>query len=133
MLWMEWKGVFLDLCLFLTLFLNTIVMNDEKRSENFQYFLHQFAFIFFQLYLNSIRNWSWSQLNLDGNQFDLNSIEVACNVIWYFICMELNCPCTPPHQAFQRHQEHDLKHPSLVDLITTNKTKQNKQTTFLHR
>jgi len=33
-------------------------------------------------------------------------------------------------RAFQRHQEHDLKHPSLVDLITT---KQNKQTTFLHR
>jgi len=29
-------------------------------------------------------------------------------------------------RAFQRHQEHDLKHPSLVDLITTkqNKTKQ---------
>ncbi len=40
-------------------------------------------------------------------------------------------------RAFQRHQEHDLKHPLLVDLITTkqNKTKQNKtnQTTFVDR
>jgi hypothetical protein len=26
--------------------------------------------------------------------------------------------------AFQRHQEHDLKHPSLMDLIRTNKTKE---------
>jgi hypothetical protein len=31
------------------------------------------------------------------------------------------------------HQECDLKHPSLVDFISTNKTKQNKQITFLHR
>jgi hypothetical protein len=31
--------------------------------------------------------------------------------------------------VFQRDQEHDLKHPSLVDLIGT---KQNKQTTLLH-
>jgi hypothetical protein len=31
-------------------------------------------------------------------------------------------------KAFQRHQGHDFKHPSLVDLITT---KQNKQTTLL--
>jgi hypothetical protein len=30
-------------------------------------------------------------------------------------------------KAFQRHQEHDLKHPGLVDLITT------KQTTLLYR
>jgi hypothetical protein len=30
-------------------------------------------------------------------------------------------------RVFQRHQEHDLKHPGSVDLITT------KQTTFLHR
>jgi hypothetical protein len=29
-------------------------------------------------------------------------------------------------RAFQRHQEHDLKHPGLMDLITT------KQITFLH-
>jgi hypothetical protein len=31
-------------------------------------------------------------------------------------------------RAFQRDQEHDLKHPGSVDLIST---KQNKQTTFL--
>jgi hypothetical protein len=38
-------------------------------------------------------------------------------------------------RAFQRHQEHDLKHPSLVDLITTkqNKTKQNKLPSFIDR
>jgi hypothetical protein len=36
-------------------------------------------------------------------------------------------------KAFQRHQERDLKHLGLVDLIGANKTKQNKQTTFLHR
>jgi hypothetical protein len=36
-------------------------------------------------------------------------------------------------RAFQRDQECDLKHPRLVDLIGTNKTKQNKQSTFLHR
>ncbi len=35
--------------------------------------------------------------------------------------------------AFQRHQERDLKHHDLMDLISTNKTKQHKQTTFLHR
>jgi hypothetical protein len=28
-------------------------------------------------------------------------------------------------RAFQRHQEHDLKHPSLVDLITTKQDKTN--------
>jgi hypothetical protein len=33
-------------------------------------------------------------------------------------------------KAFQRDQERDLKHPSSVDLIGT---KQNKQSTFLHR
>jgi hypothetical protein len=33
-------------------------------------------------------------------------------------------------RAFQRHQEHDLKHPSLVDLITT---KQNKLPSFMDR
>jgi hypothetical protein len=33
-------------------------------------------------------------------------------------------------RAFQRDQEHNLKHPDSVDLIGT---KQNKQTTFLHR
>ncbi len=32
--------------------------------------------------------------------------------------------------AFQRDQERDLKHPDLVDLVST---KQNKQTTLLHR
>jgi len=31
--------------------------------------------------------------------------------------------CNPTHQrAFQRHQEHDLKHPGLVDLIATKQT-----------
>jgi hypothetical protein len=33
-------------------------------------------------------------------------------------------------RAFQRHQEHDLKHTSLVDLITT---KQNKLPSFIDR
>jgi hypothetical protein len=33
-------------------------------------------------------------------------------------------------RAFQRHQEHDLKHPSLVDLIIT---KQNKLPSFIDR
>jgi hypothetical protein len=28
-------------------------------------------------------------------------------------------------RAFQRHQEHDLKHPSSVDLITTKQNKTN--------
>ncbi len=60
-------------------------------------------------------------------------------------------PYTPPaldsssSRAFQRHQEHDLKHPSSVDLITTKQNKlpsfidsgfhnhKTKQTTFLHR
>jgi hypothetical protein len=30
-------------------------------------------------------------------------------------------------KAFQRDQEHDLKHPGAMDLVSTNKTKQNKQ------
>jgi hypothetical protein len=33
-------------------------------------------------------------------------------------------------KAFRRHQEHDLKHPSLMDLITT---KQNKLHSFIDR
>jgi hypothetical protein len=41
-------------------------------------------------------------------------------------------PCTlPSWRAFQRHQEHDLKHPSLVDLITTKQKEKNKQTNYL--
>ncbi len=34
-------------------------------------------------------------------------------------------------RAFQRHQEHDMKHPILV--ISTNKTKQNKLPSFIDR
>jgi len=42
-------------------------------------------------------------------------------------------PYTPPHpELSKRHQEHDLKHPGSVDLITT-KPNKTKQTTFLHR
>jgi hypothetical protein len=33
-------------------------------------------------------------------------------------------------RAFQRHEEHDIKHPCLVDLITT---KQNKLPSFIDR
>jgi hypothetical protein len=33
-------------------------------------------------------------------------------------------------KAFQRHQEHNLKHPGLVDLITT---KENKVPSFIDR
>jgi len=36
-------------------------------------------------------------------------------------------------RAFQRDQERDLKHPGSVDLISTNKTKQNKQPSFIDR
>jgi hypothetical protein len=38
-------------------------------------------------------------------------------------------------RAFQRHQEHDLKHPSSVDLITPkqNKTTQNKLPSFIDK
>jgi len=36
-------------------------------------------------------------------------------------------------RAFQRDQDHDSKYPDSVDLIATNKTKQKKQTTLLHR
>jgi hypothetical protein len=36
-------------------------------------------------------------------------------------------------RAFQRDQEHDLEHPPLVDLIDTNKTKQNKLPSFIDR
>jgi hypothetical protein len=36
-------------------------------------------------------------------------------------------------RAFQRHQEHDLKHPRLVDLITTKTLKQNKLPSFIDR
>jgi hypothetical protein len=35
-------------------------------------------------------------------------------------------------RAFQRLQEHDLKHPNSMDLITT-KTKQNKLPSFIDR
>jgi hypothetical protein len=36
----------------------------------------------------------------------------------------------PSSRAFQRHQEHNLKHPGSVDLITT---KQNKLPSFIDR
>jgi len=36
----------------------------------------------------------------------------------------------PSSRAFQRHQKHDQKHPSLVDFITT---KQNKLPFFIDR
>jgi hypothetical protein len=36
-------------------------------------------------------------------------------------------------RAFQRDQEHYLKHAGLVDLISTNKTKQNKLPCFIDR
>jgi hypothetical protein len=36
-------------------------------------------------------------------------------------------------RAFQRDQECDLKHPGLVDLISTSKTKQNKLPSFIYR
>jgi hypothetical protein len=38
-------------------------------------------------------------------------------------------------RAFQRHQEHDLKHPGSVDLIITiqNNTKQNKLPSFIDK
>jgi hypothetical protein len=39
-------------------------------------------------------------------------------------------PSPPTMRAFQRHQEHNLKHPSLVDFITT---KQNKLPSFIDR
>jgi len=43
-------------------------------------------------------------------------------------------PYTPPHsRAFQRHQEHDLKHPGSVDLITTKQKKTNKLPSFIDR
>jgi len=38
----------------------------------------------------------------------------------------------PPQELSKENQERDSKHPSLVDLISTNK-KQNKQTTFFHK
>jgi hypothetical protein len=40
-------------------------------------------------------------------------------------------PMHPSPRAFQRDQQRDLKHPGLLDLISTNKTKQNKQTNYL--
>jgi hypothetical protein len=45
-------------------------------------------------------------------------------------CHETNMTHPVSLRAFQRDQEHDLKHLSLMDLIGT---KQNKQTTFLHK
>jgi hypothetical protein len=36
-------------------------------------------------------------------------------------------------RAFQKEQEYYLKHPSSVDIIITNKTKQNKQPSFIDR
>ncbi len=36
-------------------------------------------------------------------------------------------------KAFQKDQERNMKHPSLVDLIHRNKTKQKKQTTLFHK
>jgi hypothetical protein len=47
-----------------------------------------------------------------------------------FCTAKSKCHGTKAHapsslRAFQRHQEHDLKHPSLVDLITTKQNKTN--------
>jgi hypothetical protein len=37
------------------------------------------------------------------------------------------------YRAFQRDEERDLKHPGLLMDLSGKKTKQNKQTTLLHR
>jgi len=55
----------LDLCLFRVSFVfsfNTIVTNDESDEQKFQYFLHQFASLFFL-------------------KFEFNSIEYESNCI----------------------------------------------------
>jgi hypothetical protein len=42
--------------------------------------------------------------------------------------------CTPPPwRAFQRDQEHNLKHPDSVDLISTKQNKTNKLPSFIDR
>ncbi len=60
------------------------------------------------------------------------SVKKSSNIQKLLHCMSKHHGTKPMHpsssRAFQRHQEHDLKHPPLVDLITTkqNKTKQTK-------
>ncbi len=70
-------------------------------------------------------------------QFNLIFSEEIISIFKNFCTASPNAmepsPCTPSlSRAFQRHQEHDLKHPGSVDLITTKQNK-TKQTTFLHR
>jgi hypothetical protein len=75
--------------------------------------------------------------NVHSNSFKIFSYDlIQFSVKKSFNIQELlhckaNCHGTMPmhpssSRAFQRHQEHDLKHPGLVDLITTKQNKQNK-------
>jgi len=61
-------------------------------------------------------------------------VKKSFNIQELLHCKSRHHGTTPMHpsllRAFQRHQEHDLKHPSTVDLITT---KQNKLPCFIGR
>jgi hypothetical protein len=60
-------------------------------------------------------------------------VKKSCNVQELLHCKSKHHGTKLMHpsssRVFQGHQEHDLEHPGLVDLIGT---KQNKQTTLLH-
>jgi hypothetical protein len=67
-------------------------------------------------------------------QFHLFSVKKSFNIQGLLHCKSKCHGTKPMHpsslRAFQRHQEHDLKHPVSVDLITT---KQNKLPSFIYR
>jgi hypothetical protein len=61
-------------------------------------------------------------------------VKKSFNIQELLLCKSKRHETKPMHpfssKAFQRDQEHDLKHPGSMDLLNT---KQKKQTTLLHK
>ncbi len=91
--------------------------------------------------IDSIKSWSSTSFQQHQKHIPiLPKFQIQFNLIFSekifniqeLLCFKSKCHGTKPMhpsslRAFQRHQEHDLKHLSFMDLITT------KQIIFLHR
>ena len=115
---------------------------QQQKSLKNQYLSHSESKSY---QISSIKSCSSSSNNTKGTFQFLRNFQLQFNLIFSEeiiqysrtfapqVQMSWNKPMDPSSsRAFQRHQEHDLKHPSLVDLITTKQNK-TKQSTFLHR
>ncbi len=116
-----------------------IMLELNGKPSSVTTFSTDFSFqnLVFGIYLNFQQQKSLKDQYLPhsaSKSYQINSIIFSEEIIQYSRTFALqvqtlwnqaNAPLLV--ESFQRHQEHNLKHPGLVDLITT------KQTSFLHR